>query len=758
MTCSLFLFYSLKTNVRIDIINHSKKCYEGKKMNLIANENVKMEIVDENAPIRIIISSLSLGGAEKIVADWASSEGSRGRDVEIAVIHTKTKEHMINSSNVKIVRRGKDTKVSNFLVALVKRWGKSHPVSTHLLDKNVHSFLWSQGLKTVPVIHNDKRGWKLSAEELNHPNVLGVVACAKYVKDQLIEEGYKGEVMTIRHLPMIDKKAFDMEQRTRLRKKFSIDDDTLLIGAIGAIKIQKNYSRLVDIAKKTNRKCEFIIFGDAVNQEGLDLKLDLLNKIEENDLFGKVNFMGFKEDVFSYFPILDAVINCSDYEGYSIATQEALLSGLPVIATKVSGQSEISLDGLTLIDQDADDSEFVSALDGLEIRTSLKENKMMNASRIWSLSLSHRQLVKKTKTLFITANLNAGGAQRSLVNLATQLVDDIAIAVCNETTNPYFSESLFDNGVDHFQLSQSRDVFDLTQVALNEVYKRGVENVVLWNVDPKMKLLFSEFLPSGVKYFDISPGGYAFEELDATLDFQKSTTIKSEDFYSRLDKLVLKYDADLSLIEKYEVETEVIRNGVDDRTQGKTFDESNKNILVSGRLVESKHIVSIIKAFKEFNKSNNQEFTLNFYGQAEFRNKNYLERVEEMSKDENVLFHGSDSNLSFMEKNFAMTIVLGTHQGCPNAVLESAYGLIPVLANDSGGTREIIKDEVSGVLIPDEFSHEELLSGMFKMMSLNRLDLVNGAKEIVENKFSMSLMKENYSILLDHTEKMESAA
>lgn len=728
--------------------------------NLIANETVYLPIVDEKSPIRIIISSLSLGGAEKIVADWASSEGSRGRTVEVAVIHSKEKEHKITSSNVKILRRGKNTSVSSFLKSISTMWGSEIPVSTHLLSKNIHNFLWESGINTVPVVHNDKRGWKMDATDFNHPNVVGVVACAEYVKKQLIEEGYKGEVMVIRHLPLIDKKVFDLNARTKTRNRLGISSDTLVVGMIGAIKSQKNYHRVIEIAKQSDKKIEILIFGDSVNQEGLELKESLFKQVEENNLFEKIKFMGFCEDIFKFFPILDCVMNCSHYEGYSIATQEALLADLPVIAVNVSGQSEIKLKGLHLIPENTSDLEFVKALDSMKVRDSINESKMLNASRIWSLSVAQRKQVSKTDTLFLTANLNAGGAQRSLVNLTSHLnkKENLAIAVCNETTNNYFPEKLTNANVEYFQLSESRDVFDLTQSLLNQIHERGVDKLVLWNVDPKMKLLLSEFLPSHVEYYDISPGGYAFEELDATVDFQEATTIKTEDFYSRLNKLVLKYDADTEAIADYDVETMVIRNGVEDWSANKCFDENNKEILVSGRIVESKHILSIIRAFKEFNKAQNQEYKLNFFGQAEERNKDYLEQVNKESKGENIVFHGADPYLSFMKSNFAMTIILGTHQGCPNAALESASGLIPIIANDSGGTREIVKNEISGLLIPDQFTHNELLSAMNKMLTLDRKVITENAKKVIDKNFSMSLMEENYFNLLNENNKVKKVA
>ena len=57
--------------------------------------------------------------------------------------------------------------------------------------------------------------------------------------------------------------------------------------------------------------------------------------------------------------------------------------------------------------------------------------------------------------------------------------------------------------------------------------------------------------------------GYAFEELDATLEFQNSINYSSDDFYNRLNHLVLKYDAPKNEIPKIlQKKYSVINNGV----------------------------------------------------------------------------------------------------------------------------------------------------------------------------------------------------
>lgn len=720
--------------------------------NFIAKENYEFKVLDKNEKICILISSLSLGGAEKIVKDWALSEAKRGRKVEIGVIHSKDKEHNINHENIKILRR--TGSVENFLLILSKKW-ENEVVSTHLLNDNIYKFLWEQKMKTVPVIHNDKKGWKNPAKLFNNKYVLQVVACADYVKNQLLENGLNKKIVVVKHLPLISNTVLNEELRKKERKRLHIKDDTIVIGAIGAIKEQKNYIQLIEIAKSLPENYCFLIFGGEINKESKEIKEFMLEKMDEFDLYGKIFFMGFQEEIYQFYPMLDAVINCSSYEGYSIATQEALISGIPVIANAVSGQTEINLSGLTLIENNNVEN-FISEIKKLTVRKKLECLKVENTTRLWTLTTAIKEpkkksliekILKKKRVLFLTANLNAGGAQRSLVNLTTGLKNKIngkiEVAVCNGASHEYFPKQLEKNKVDFYRLSNSRDVYDLTKVLLEKITEENIDTVCLWNVDPKVKLLLTGFISENVKLVDVSPGAYAFEELAAIENFQNSIQIKESDFYNRLDELVLKFNADTSFVDKYNLKTTIIQNGVKNWSKKET-NENNKNILVSGRLVDSKYPLEIIEAFKKFNKENNQEYTLNFYGDAEERNASLLDEIKKSIKDEKIILHGSDPYLTFLADRFAFTIVLGKHQGCPNAVLEAASAEIAVLSNDSGGTREIIKDNVSGVLISESFTIDDIYNGMKKIESLNKDKLIKNAKNIIEQNFSMKKMIEKY--------------
>jgi glycosyltransferase involved in cell wall biosynthesis len=120
-----------------------------------------------------------------------------------------------------------------------------------------------------------------------------------------------------------------------------------LIGSLGNVRPAKNYEILIEAASiiNKNRKQEAFHFLIAGHQ-----RVDLMQKLnvlsERLNVTPMIHFLGFLDDTPKFLSQLDIFLLCSSSEGFSIATIEAMATGLPVIATRCGGPEEIITSGI----------------------------------------------------------------------------------------------------------------------------------------------------------------------------------------------------------------------------------------------------------------------------------------------------------------------------------------------------------------------------------------------------------------------------
>lgn len=152
---------------------------------------------NEQKHIYILLTSLNLGGAEKIVSDqlWANYYQKFPHKVTLIVIYDKNKEHSI-PPDVNIVRLNNNIKNGEILFKQISYEKK--PLVCHLINDNIANYLIYLSLNIHIVVHNDKKGWSNSPELFNHPNVISLISICKYVSEQLREITSK-TIYTVRH-------------------------------------------------------------------------------------------------------------------------------------------------------------------------------------------------------------------------------------------------------------------------------------------------------------------------------------------------------------------------------------------------------------------------------------------------------------------------------------------------------------------------------------------------------------------------------
>lgn len=138
----------------------------------------------------------------------------------------------------------------------------------------------------------------------------------------------------------------DVQRIYRLSKEpggFPDDFDGVKILTVGRMKAQKALEISIDamrLLKDSGVKARWYVLGEG------DQRAFLENHIRQQGLEQDFILMGAVGNPYPWFAQADLYVHCSRFEGKSIAIQEALLLGCPVVVSDCSGNREQLTDGV----------------------------------------------------------------------------------------------------------------------------------------------------------------------------------------------------------------------------------------------------------------------------------------------------------------------------------------------------------------------------------------------------------------------------
>jgi glycosyltransferase involved in cell wall biosynthesis len=141
-------------------------------------------------------------------------------------------------------------------------------------------------------------------------------------------------------------KKLSASRRTALRNNVGAPGATKILLTVGRLTVQKGHTVLLDaIAKLKSGKAQpvFVFAGDG------PLKNDLEEKARRLGIAHQVRFLGVRDDVDELLLVADIFVQPSLWEGLSLALLEALLAGLPVLATRVEGVVDVVENGYSAL-------------------------------------------------------------------------------------------------------------------------------------------------------------------------------------------------------------------------------------------------------------------------------------------------------------------------------------------------------------------------------------------------------------------------
>lgn len=289
--------------------------------------------------ILYVVTGLSLGGAEKVVADLADQMILRGHEVKIAYLKGAISVKP-QSTAVELIYLGLESG-KDFLSAsykyrqLVKRY-QPDIVHGHMVHANIFIRLNRIGCnvpKLICTAHNSNEGGKIRMLAYRYTNFLSD-----------FNTNVSQEAVQV----FIEKGAFTPQNAELIYNGINLDkffcqthqnrSENISLLSIGRLNEQKDYPNLLNALIEVRKKLPNVhlnIVGEGV------LRSEIEELIERLQLTHNVTLLGRRDDVPLLMQQTDFFILPSKYEGFGLVIAEAMACGVFVIATDCGGVKEV---------------------------------------------------------------------------------------------------------------------------------------------------------------------------------------------------------------------------------------------------------------------------------------------------------------------------------------------------------------------------------------------------------------------------------
>jgi len=371
---------------------------------------MKIKYMRENQKIKIIyiIPTLDIGGAERLVIDVIKNLDQEKFTVKIICMKksgawdVELKDH-----GIPLILLGQKRGISFIsLIKLIKILKQEHPdiVHTHLFGADFYGSVAARliGIKyLVSTEHNlnysenaVKKIIKIFISKLFN----NIITVSEAVKKYMIKSYYVKEKKILVIYNGVDINKFFQP----LNKKDGVrENKNIIIGSIGRLTKQKGFEYLIEAINKlsVSQDIECLIVGEG------ELKTLFQEKVKKIGLENKIKFLGLQKDIKFFLNKIDIFILPSLWEGFGIVLLEAGLAGVPVIASKIDGITEIiedNKDGLLV--KPADSNELAQKIEYLIKQKELKNKLAINLQTKIKNNFSIQKTVVQYEQYYINLN------------------------------------------------------------------------------------------------------------------------------------------------------------------------------------------------------------------------------------------------------------------------------------------------------------------------------------------------------------------
>ena len=296
--------------------------------------------------VAVVIDSLKVGGAQRLMAAYAANAAAHGIAPVIITLREDGAAFImesLRSSGIKVIPlRAPSLFDWNRYRRLIEALKEEEVeiVHSHLVYSNILATLAAHrlGLPVIATLHSItvRGGWKSRILKWIESFALRryatrILAVGKMVADFNRKHYPRRQVDVIPN--GIPKPQFpEPHERERLRREIAGDASDPIIITVGRFSRAKGYEDMIEafsLLRKRERAPKLVMVGSGSTVEAVR------SRIEELDLDRSVILTGEREDVHDLLALSDVYASSSHREGLPLAVLEAMMAGLPVVATSV---------------------------------------------------------------------------------------------------------------------------------------------------------------------------------------------------------------------------------------------------------------------------------------------------------------------------------------------------------------------------------------------------------------------------------------
>lgn len=304
-----------------------------------------------------IISDTNIGGAGKCIINFSRNYDSKKYEIVVVLPKGSDLVKELKGKSVKIIEvdgikdKSLDIKALFKFVKIIKA-EKPDIVHTHASSVARIAARMVKGMKVIytrhcayPVSERIKKGiGQFIYKNVNEYFSDRIIAVGNAAEENLLEGGISKEHIDT-FFNGVEKIAVTSdEEKKKLKKKYNIADDEVVIGILARLEFVKGHDTFIDAAnillKEKKMKAKFFIIGTGSEEERLK------EKVKELGLEKDIIFTGFIKNVGDYLNIFDVQVNCSfGTETSSLSLLEGMSIGVPAVASNYGGNPYLIFDG-----------------------------------------------------------------------------------------------------------------------------------------------------------------------------------------------------------------------------------------------------------------------------------------------------------------------------------------------------------------------------------------------------------------------------